>query len=160
MSEKTRSYDWAKEYLSYNKETGIITWIKRPKQSQVIPGNQITSKDAYGYFRVQFKGLAYKAHRLAWFLHTGEIPNGFIDHINGNPGDNRIVNLRVVSLRDNTSNQEKHRNGKLVGASYCKLYLKWKSKIDFKGKRISLGYHDTEQSAHDAYIKFRKENSI
>lgn len=44
--------------------------------------------------------LAY--HRLAWFLHHGSFPEETIDHINGNPKDNRLCNLRMVSISINT----------------------------------------------------------
>jgi hypothetical protein len=44
------------------------------------------------------------AHRLAWYLHTGEQPPEVIDHINGNGFDNRWCNLRAATTSTNQMN--------------------------------------------------------
>ncbi len=42
-------------------------------------------------------------HRLMWICHKGEIPyNMTIDHINGDKQDNRLVNLQLLTSRDNS----------------------------------------------------------
>ena len=92
-------------------------------------------------------------HRIVWIMHNGEIPAGkFIDHINGIKNDNRIENLRLVTHRENCNNWPMHRNGKLVGCSYDKHKRKWQSQIRINGKKQHLGYFNTEQEAHNAYL--------
>jgi hypothetical protein len=42
-------------------------------------------------------------HRLVWEAFVGEIPKGMtIDHIDGNPNNNNLNNLQLLSSRDNT----------------------------------------------------------
>lgn len=61
------------------------------------------------YFAVGFQGKQYGAHRIIWALHHGRAPAGLIDHINGQPWDNRIDNLREVSYQQNRWNSKNTR---------------------------------------------------
>ena len=64
-------------------------------------------------------------------------PRGLeIDHINGNPNDNRIVNLRVVNHSENMRNTRtpiKSKSG-VKGVFRCKHTNKWIAYIGYKGK--------------------------
>lgn len=99
-----------KKYLSYDESTGIFTRIASPKQCFV--GVPTGHHDKDGYLIIKIKQRAYKAHRLAWLYVYGSLPTQTIDHINGVRDDNRIINLRDVSLRENTHNRSEHRSGK------------------------------------------------
>ena len=63
-----------------------------------------------GYLRIRFryhgKVYAEDIHRLVWALCKARWPVGTIDHINGNPLDNHIENLRECSLSENRCNME------------------------------------------------------
>ena len=65
---------------------------------------------AQGYLKISFKNKSYLAHRLIWMWLHGTFDNECIDHINGITSDNRMINLRCVSLSDNQNNQSIHRN--------------------------------------------------
>jgi hypothetical protein len=129
------------ERLNYNYPNGKWTVVKNW-------GNQHD-----GYCHVGFNGRMIGYHSIIWVLSTGEdIPQGMeIDHINGNKIDNRIENLRLVTRRGNQQNQKRHRIGKLVGASYCKIQGNWESNIKIDKNKIFLGCYETEQEAHEAY---------
>ena len=68
-----------------------------------------------GYLRVKIKGTYYGVHNLVWEAFHGEIPVGMeIDHRNSVPSDNRLLNLRICTHKENMQNQftlEKIRNG-------------------------------------------------
>jgi hypothetical protein len=106
-----------------------------------------------GYCNVGFNGTKVLYHVIIWILSTGnDIPQGMqIDHINGDKLDNRIENLRLVTNRQNQQNRKKHRAGRLVGATYCKIYHNWQSKIVIDKTSIKIGRYKTEQEAHEAY---------
>lgn len=68
------------------------------------------SLDAYGYLILKINGRQHKAHRMAWLYVYGRMPEGVIDHINGNKLDNRIANLRDVPQAVNNKNSHKAPN--------------------------------------------------
>src|ERR1700719_2360355 len=69
-------------------------------------------------------------------------PKGYIiDHINGNPLDNRIENLRYILFDLNSQSKPKKLNcsSQYIGVNFNKRENKWKSNIRKNGKLIALG---------------------
>jgi len=95
-----------KELLAYLKNTyryedgGIVNRKtgRRPTDKRMVNGYLIMS--------FSFKGKHYctKLHRIVWALCYNKLPAQTVDHINGNRLDNRIENLREVSLSENRLN--------------------------------------------------------
>ena len=108
-----------------------------------------------GYCNVRFNSMRIYYHTIVWILSTGEdIPEGIqIDHINGNRIDNRFENLRLVTDRENNQNRKVHRKGKLVGCSFHKPMNKYRASIWIGKKCSHLGYYDTEEEAHNIYVR-------
>ena len=108
-----------------------------------------------GYCQIKFNGMRIYYHAIVWALTTGEdIPEGIqIDHINGNRIDNRFENLRLSTNRENGQNMKVHRAGKLVGCSFDKVRGMYTTSIQIGGTRITLGRYDTEEEAHNVYVR-------
>lgn len=87
-----------KRELSYNPETGHITSIN--SRGPISAGSIVGTDNSGGYLQIMLKGRRYSAHRIAFALSYGFMPM-IVDHINGNPSDNRLCNLRAA---DNVKN--------------------------------------------------------
>ncbi len=106
-----------------------------------------------GYIEGSVDFVTYKMHRLVWLWHKGSFPNLHIDHIDGNPSNNRIENLREVTYAQNMQNQRKPRiTNKLGYQGVYQVNNKFRATLTTNGKNKHIGYFDTPEQAHNAYI--------
>lgn len=148
-----------RDFLDFDHESGLFVWRKKPSIG-VNAGDSAGCVTKHGYISIRVKGVSYQAHRLAWLHHYGEWPEHEIDHINGNKADNRIANLRDVSRKENCENQlrpQRHNNSGFLGVSWAKNEKKWKAQINHHGKKMAIGYFDSPEKAHDAYLSVKRE---
>lgn len=150
-----------RELIDYDPETGIfmrklsVSWRHRPgtRADVVQPRGR-----AEGYYYARVDGRRYSAHRLAWLYVYGEWPKHQIDHIDGNPGNNRIANLRDVTA---SMNQQNHKRvPKKSKSGFIGVSLKrgrWMAALTFDGKQIYLGYYDKPEDAHQAYLEGKRK---
>jgi hypothetical protein len=137
--------EWSK-YFSYRKGK-LINKIRRGTS---LKGQEAGCNRKDGYRVLTFKGKTRYAHRIIWEIEKGEIPKDKnIDHINGNPSDNRIENLRLVTQQENMFNTRAR------GTTYNKRSRKYMSRIKIDGKQIHLGYFSTEEEAHQKYLEHK-----
>ena len=130
-----------KKLLHYNPETGIFTRVVSVYGSKV--GSVVGCLDkTTGYLRIGIEGGLYYSHRLAWMYVHGEFPLNHTDHKNGIKTDNRMVNIRSVTHKENLRNQKMRSTNKsgVNGVSWSKRDKKWHSAIMVNGKQISLHY--------------------
>jgi len=140
--------------LDYSPTTGIFTWKQRVAL-RVRIGDVAGSVGDKGYRVISFRNRDYKAHHLAWLLMTGEWPAEWIDHANGDRGDNRWCNLRLASPSGNARNAGVRRDNTsgFKGVSLKKATGRWSAALQVDGKRKALGYFDTPEEAAQAYAR-------
>lgn len=72
----------------------------------------------------------------------GEFPKHYIDHINHNELDNRIVNLREVTQRENNMNSSKRTDNKTgmtgVWINTANKHKRYMAELSANGKRVYL----------------------
>ena len=129
-----------KELLHYDPDTGFFIRKTKATCSAEI-GSIVGSPDSYGYIAVNVKGCVYRAHRLAWFYVYGVWPTEQIDHINHVRDDNRWINLREATHRENQRNRKisKNNTSGVCGVCWHKTQMKWFTKIKINSKYIHLG---------------------
>ena len=87
----------------------------------------------------------------------------FVDHKNRNILDNQRDNLRTANRSQNKVNCKKYKNNSSGnrGISYHKRLNKWQAYINWKGKRIYLGYFldikDAINARNKAALKYHGE---
>lgn len=150
-----RPLDGLEKVLRYEPETGALYWrfnISRKTRANTQAGS-LSDK---GYIIVQYEKKSYRAHRIAWYLHTGEDPGDKkIDHIDGDKSNNKFCNLRLASDSENARNRKKQENftSKYKGVHWHKTKQKWRATIMHNRRAIFLGYFKNEYEAHLAYCK-------
>ena len=139
-----------KTLLRYDSDEGKFYWrvnLVRAKQGMLAG---CTRPD--GYIVIGFHRRSYRAHRLAWAYVTGESVFGELDHINGNPSDNRIENLRLATRAQNLANTRKKisSGNTLKGVTHSRDG-RFKAQLRVNGRNTYLGIYATEADAHAAY---------
>lgn len=150
-----------KQLLHYDGETGVFTWIvnrKGPARIGDIAGTLVSTKKKHTtYVRLEIgvDGNRYKAHRLAWLYEYGVMPTHQIDHVDRNPLNNRIGNLREVTNKQNAENRGLLPNNTsgYKGVCYSKQRQKWVAHIHHNGLQIHIGVFNSPEEASAAYEK-------
>ena len=149
--------DEVKKILSYNPETGLFHWKIKPCKR--FPAGMQAGSNVDGYTRIHTKGQSYAAHRLAWLYIYGEEPANNIDHINGNPSDNRIANLRQATQMENAQNRrrpQKNNSHGILGVTYDPKKKLWRARIGINGIRKYIGKFKTQEQAAPAYLEAKR----
>lgn len=159
----TPTPEYLKECLNYDPDTGIFTWKERPREHfdsdaswHMFLGKfakrQAGSLNSEKYRHIQLGARKYKAHRVAWAISTGAWPIKFIDHINGDRDDNRLVNLRGASNAENCLNAKLSVTNKsgIKGVHWHKAVGKWQAKTSIGGVTVSFGFFIEKSDAAEA----------
>lgn len=136
-----------RRYLSYDEHTGQLTWIKKPSKKTII-NSRAGNNNKSGYRTITLFNKKYPEHHIVWLWWYGKLPEEHIDHINHIRDDNRVSNLREVSIGENARNRTK-RNSKVneVGIWFCKRRKRYIAEITFKGKKVfQRSYEDVEEA--------------
>ena len=141
-----------KEVLSYDKDTGIFIWIK-PTSRRVTKNSKAGVINASKYVAISIDKKRYAAHRLAWLYVYGKFPDNNIDHIDGNPSNNSIVNLREATQQQNLYNTKKPvtNTSGYKGVHFHKGTKKWRAVVSVNNYPKHLGLFKTLEEAHIAY---------
>lgn len=139
-----RKMDKLEDFLCYDPSSPTgLRWIKRPSRNKQT-GSVAMDSIRDGYYSGEFRGKNYRAHRVVYYLIYGTWPEK-IDHIDGNRVNNLRENLRPATASTNQHNR--------IGRGTQCRHGKWQAKITVGGRSVALGTYDTEQAAHEAYLK-------
>lgn len=170
-------FDRIRAALSYDPETGVLTWKARDP-SMFVDGRQtaahncaiwngkfagkaaLSSPDKRGYLTGNLFSKPAKAHRVIWAIVHSEWPDE-VDHINGDPSDNRLSNLRAVSHRENGRNLKlKSNNSTGICGVWCRPSGRWAATITVAGRSKTIGTFDTVEQAVSARRKAERDHGF
>jgi hypothetical protein len=157
MKVKPIPVDRAKELFEY--KSGVL--YRKIKINSFDAGTPIKKTGNCSYLNVRIDKVMYKVHRIIWAMHYGEPGESSIDHINGITTDNRIENLRLVTVMENQQNQRKPRVDNklgLLGVSWNKTRKKYVAQIRINGVVKFLGGYEDPMQAHQAYLLAKRKN--
>lgn len=148
--------------LSYDPESGVFTRLV--STGGAAAGSVAGYVAVRGNRSISVNKKRFAEHRLAWFFMTGEWPKNEIDHIDGNPLNNRFSNLREATSSQNKQNRHKARSDNkhgLIGAyKHCvsaKGVTRWRARIQVDGVVKHIGLFDSAELAQAAYIEAKRQ---
>lgn len=138
------------ELFSYNLD-GSLTRLKS-SGSEMLGSITFGNWCKRGYREISVDGLLYKFHRVVWKINYDEEPLE-LDHINRNPSDNRVENLRPSNRSMNCKNLSMgvlNKSG-FFGVHWSNERKKWVSQITCELKNYNLGRFENIKDAVLAY---------
>ena len=162
------------DYFTYNAETGDLIWKERPREhfntstgwriaNKMYSGKVAGCASKKGYIFIGVLSLEKSdngrrkkafslAHRVAWEMNFGPIPKGLmIDHIDRNPSNNRLSNLRLATSAQNLRNKNVNKNNKLGIKGISFNYGKFSTSLSKDRQLVFKGSYDTLEEAKAAY---------
>lgn len=164
VSEIEADAEYLRSVLHYDAITGEFTWLARSGQrGPDFTGKAAGSLTVHGRVEIGIKGQRFFAHELAWVMTHNRLPDGEIDHINGDPADNRLSNLRDVSRALNMQNLRRstarNKTGYLgvVAVNQRDGGKPFRAYISVAGRSKNLGSFDCPKEAHQAYLRAKRK---
>lgn len=145
-----------KEVLIYNPATGDFIWKSARRR---FVGKVAGKMTRCGHRQIKVDGRHYHAHRLAWLYMMGAFPPLTIDHIDGDPDNNRFENLRLATPSQNQMNVRRrvdNWSGKR-GVSFNRKTNRWVAYIQVDKRHRHLGGFETFAQALTARLNAERE---
>lgn len=148
-----------RQVLSYDPESGLFTWANHAGAKNAYAGKPAGARTNANRIIIRVDYRIYFAHRLAWLYMTERWPEHQIDHIDGDPSNNRWANLREATPAQNAWNTGRASNNTSghKGVGWFKQYGMWRAMIRKDGKTHFLGHFHSKEEAIAAYQKAAKE---
>lgn len=140
-------YEMIKGYFSYDESSpSCLVWKKKSGQNTRKNGIAGHKDKRRGYWSVRLGNVLYAVHRIIWVLHNGSIDKSLVvNHIDNNCGNNKIINLEVVTQAVNSRRSVLNKDPLDSGVVYTKMstgYEYWTAYwYDLNSKRSSKNFN-------------------
>lgn len=155
-STSVKVYNQHGQYLdSFIIDTDQTNYVKQHKW--------ILSNDKIVKNRIRYRVLTGDHPSIVlgrYLLHIDNDDNTFVDHIDNDPLNNRLSNLRKVSRSENQMNHDLQINNKtgVTGVSWNKQKNKWFAQIGYKNNKYKIGYYKNIEDA--VYARYYAETIL
>lgn len=148
------------DHLEYDEITGVF--IRKIATARMMKVGDIAGTITINgrYRSIGLFGSNYLAHRLAWFYVTGQMPDGKIDHKDGNGLNNSFSNLRNVNQLINSRNQKLRvtNTSGHMGIDWIEQSKAWRVRIGVGNKTKHVGHFKTIDCAVSARKQAESEH--
>jgi hypothetical protein len=143
----------------YRYEDGKLYYKKSRFKNKI--GKEVKTFISHGYAYFSSHSKKRSIHRVIFAMFHRKLPK-VIDHIDRNPLNNRIENLRESSYHLNQFNTKMYLTNKsgFRGVFWDKSRNKWRANICVQYKYINLGSFDTKEEAYAARVDYEKKLNI
>lgn len=154
------SQEYLLKLFYYDADTGNLH-RKISVSSNTKVGDKVGYINNNGYRQVRINDKIYMVHRLIYKIKHGFDPD-YADHIDGNPLNNKIENLRSVTHQENCRNQKKRKDNisGVTGVYWNKSRKKWRARLMVNSKELHLGYFENKKEAVNARKKAEKKHGF
>jgi hypothetical protein len=130
--------DRLKELFDYRKDGQLI---RKKTISNQVEGKALGYLNVKGYIECVVDYNRYQLHQLIYLYHYGSIPEN-IDHIDGNPSNNRLMNLRACTILENGANRAIGINNTsgIKGLIYNNQRRYWEARVNKHGTRYCKSF--------------------
>lgn len=156
------SQETLRELLDYDPATGFLTWKYRSAKwrransfnAQFAGERAFTARTAGGYYTGAIQDKLFLSHRVIWKWAHGIEPL-HIDHIDGDPGNNQLENLRSVSHSENLKNSRLRSDNKtgVCGVKFIEETGRFRAILRQNGRSIHIGCFGTLDEAATARLE-------
>lgn len=139
-------------YYDFNTET--LRWKIRTKKT--LPGSPAGAANKSGHMMVSYNNEKFYVHRVVFALFNNRWPNGIIDHIDRNRGNNNPNNLREADDNQNNYNMKMRIDNSSGVRGVSKHCGGWHAEVQAKGIRYRKWFKSKEKAIKWA-IETRKQ---
>lgn len=139
----------------FDYKDGQLIWkISRGGKAQ--KGSVAGRKVKHNYTQIEVDRKTYYLHRLVFIYHNGYCPK-VIDHIDGNPANNKLENLREATLSENQMNSKISKNNStgMKNVNWNTEANKYRVELSVNGRNKFIGYFDDPELAELVAIEAR-----
>jgi hypothetical protein len=158
--------DYLRECFDYDAGAGHLVWRQRPRAhfkngagwhnfNNQCAGKIAGARRSNGRVEITLDGRTYKAARVIWAVYYGVSKFGIVDHIDGNPGNDKIENLRLATPAQNSRNRAHTaaNSSGVRGVTWHTPSKKWWVRVTLDGRTRSFGlYKSLEQAVEVARV--------
>ena len=152
--------DRLRDAFDLDADTGMLRW--KIAHQKVRVGQAAGSVNGNGYLQVQIDRQVLQVHRVVFALAYDWLPE-MVDHVDGDPLNNRPSNLRAATRSENQRNRKTNANSAVgvKGVCWDSRSRKWRVRVQFAGKQQHIGLfadlNDADRAARAARGKFHGE---
>lgn len=112
--------DWSKIFDYNESSPSCLRWKIKPARNVRVGDDAGCLDKSTGYYIVGYNRKTYCCHRVVWELFNEGIDQYTqVDHVNGVSIDNNILNLRLVTARQNMQNRKMQSRNKSEVTGVC-----------------------------------------